>query len=255
MPLPKPPHGVRTILDTGLTLPAISEETVALTRWFHRLLVLRTPEANDELVRTLHAITDKSAVRTGQGPRLACAKGCAYCCSTHVTVLAPEVFALARAVRGAAKHGALHDRLRGHVATQATMDLAARRLAGVGCAFLVDSACSAYARRPMTCRMFASFDVRACVAAAAGGPDAISQPQDYVTLRSLLAVITYAAMQAAGLPVAGYELNRTVSALVDAPGHEADWYGGSDPFGGGTHDALSTDVRRSIDAFVAAAGL
>jgi hypothetical protein len=219
------------------------------------LLVLRTPEGNDELVRTLHAITDKSAVRTGQGPRLACAKGCAHCCSTHVTVLAPEAFALARAVRGRAKHGALHDRLRGHVETQATFDLAARRLAGVACAFLVDNVCSAYARRPMTCRMFASFDVRACVAAATGGPDAIPQPQDYVTLRSLLAVITYAAMQAAGLPVAGYELNRTVLALVDTPEREADWYGAGEPFGGGAHDALSDEVRRSIDAFVVAAGL
>jgi len=88
-----------------------------------------------------------------QGRRLACAKGCAACCRSHLTIpvyplelvgiywYATE--RLAEPVRGRLK-----EQLRNHAS-------------GAPCPFLVDEACSIYPLRPMACRQFNVFD-RVC---------------------------------------------------------------------------------------------
>lgn len=252
--LQPPPQIVRELIARGLPPAPLLEQTTALTRYFHRLLVLRTAAANDELVRVLHAIADLSLARARPDRAFACRKGCASCCSNHVSILAPEAFALARRLRGV-RHAATHDRLRAHVAIQGSMALRERRIAGVFCGVLTEGACAAYAARPLVCRMFNSFDLAACLTSAAGGPSAIPQWTDHATLRSTLGVILFAAMAAAGLTPGGHELNRTVAALVDDPGLEARWYAGEDPFETHANDMLSPDVRVSIAAFAASAGL
>ena len=249
---PLPPVIVRDLLTRGLPAAPVSEQTVALTRYFYRLLCLRTPAANDAVVGVLHGIAEASLKRSAPPRGFACARGCSTCCSNHVTILAPEAFALARAVR---RDVAVRARLGGHVDAQARMDLPERRAAGVSCGLLVDRACSAYRLRPLVCRMFGSFDLAACLTSAATGVSAIPQWYDHATLRSLLGIMLFAGMEAAGVPARGYELNGMLSILIDTPSLEARWYAGDDPFDSQPRDALSDEVHRSIAAFAAAAGL
>lgn len=243
-----PPHQVRQLVDGGMALPERREMTAALARYFHRLLVQRTPEANDEFVRVFHAIADRSMVRNRPAQPLMCGKGCSLCCRSQVAVLAPEAFALARAIRSKARHAELHERIRERAALYTRTTLTERRRAGSQCSFLVADICSAYAERPLTCRMLASFDLRACEISAAGGEDRIPQPNDYHLVRSLLAMAAYAAIGAAGLPVAAYELNASLATLLDAPDGEARWYAGDEPFArDASSSQLSADFLAAVD--------
>lgn len=248
-----PPHTVRALIDGGLPLPAMLEATTALTRYLHRCVMARSSEGNDEFVRTLHAIATSSMVRARPAAKIMCGKGCSLCCRSHVSIMAPEAFALARTIRGR-RHAALHGRLRGMAALVAVTTVTERRRAAVYCSFLVDDACSVYAARPLTCRMLVSLDFRACEVSAAGGEDRIPQPNDYAQLRSLLGMCAFAALRAAGLPLVAYELNQLMTRLVDDPGAEARWYAGEAVLEGG-QDALAPEFLVSVERAVREAGL
>lgn len=248
-----PPHAVRALLDRGMPLPEDQAATVALTRWLHRLLQQRSPEANDEYARTLHDIADRSMARARLDRPIMCGKGCSFCCRSHVSILAPEAFALARSIRGQ-RHAALHGRIAGMAALVPTTTITERRRAGVDCSFLVDNACSVYAARPLTCRMLASFDLTACQRSAAGAEDRIPQPGSYAEMRSLLGMCAFAALRAAGLPLTAYELNQIIHQLVEAPELEARWYAGAPVLTTGL-DPLAPAFLASVDVAVRAAGL
>ena len=254
MAVPAPPVVVRELLARGLPVTPSHEQTTALTRYFHRLLLARTPEANDQLVRVLHGVADASLARARPPQPFACAPGCTTCCSNHVTILAPEAFALARLHRGT-RHASVRERLRAHSAVQARLALPERRAAGIYCGFLDGGLCSTYAARPLVCRMFGSFDVAACLRSAAGEGSSIPQSSDHHVLRSTIGIMLFAAMAAAGLKPRGYELAGAVTALADDPGLEARWYRGDDGLRSHPNDALSPDVQRSALAFAASAGL
>lgn len=101
-----------------------------------------------------------------QGRRLACAKGCAACCRSHLTIpIYPlELMGLywyATERLEEPLRSSLADQLRGYVQ-------------GSPCPFLVGGACSVHPMRPIACRQFNVFD-QVC----AEGEDAwYSRPQD-----------------------------------------------------------------------------
>ena len=254
MAVPAPPAAVRDLLARGLPVAPSHEQTTALTRYFHRLLTLRTPEANDQLVGVLHGVADASRARARPPRAFACAPGCSTCCSNHVTVLAPEAFALARRHR-ASRHAPVQQRLRAHRDLQDRTSLLERRAAGQYCGFLDGGLCSTYPARPLVCRMFGSFDFAACLQSAAGEGASIPQSIDHHTLRSTIGIMLFAAMAAAGLRPRGYELAGAVTALFDDPGLEGRWYRGDDGLVSQPRDALSAEVRASAAAFAASAGL
>lgn len=225
---PNPPAAVRKLVDIGLVFPIDKAALNSLVHYLHLLLTLRTPAANDAFVRTVHAIAQASARRIPRARELACAGGCALCCRAHVSVLAPEAFALARAARLVAAGEA---RVRALAAIIPETNVAARRRNGIGCSLLEDNLCSVYAARPLTCRMMASFSLRACEVAAMGGPDLVPQPGEFPNIRGFLALAAYAALAGAGLPLTAYELNQTLVQLFDDPGAEARYYAGGADFG------------------------
>ncbi len=255
--IPPPPHAVRLILDTGLALPEERAQTVALARYGHRLLAARDAEGNDAFVALLHAVAERSTARHRPPQPLACGKGCSFCCRAHVSLLAPEAFALARVLRGKARFAAVPARLAASAEASRTLDLAARRAAGLACALLVDDLCSVYAARPLTCRMFASFSLTACETAAAGGADAVPQPGEFHTVRSLVAMAGYAAMHAAGMPLVAYELSQTLERLLAEPDLERRYHAGEDALAAadGTCDALDAGFVRAVERLAADAGL
>jgi len=254
---PNPPSMVRKLTDTGIVFPLDRGVLQALVQHLHRLLLLKTPAANDAFAGLLHAIADASARRTTRARELACRGGCALCCRAHVSLLAPEAFALARAARAVADPAALAGRIDALAAIIPTTDVATRRRTGIGCSFLVDDLCSAYAARPLTCRMMGSFSLRACEVTAMGGPDLVPQPGEYPNVRIMLALAAYAALHGAGLPLRAYELNQTLAQLLAEPDLEARYYAGEAGFGVSmpSHDVLAPAFIAQITALAAEAKL
>lgn len=82
--------------------------------------------------------------------RLACAKGCATCCKTHVTIpvypleLVGLFWYLSDVIATDRKEAVLH--------------LLSEFIPGRGCPFLVDEACAVHPMRPLACRFFNVFN-------------------------------------------------------------------------------------------------
>lgn len=101
-----------------------------------------------------------------QGRRLACGKGCAACCRSHLTIPVYPlelvgIYWYATERLEEPMRSRLKAQLRAHVS-------------GAPCPFLVDEACSIHPLRPMACRQFNVFD-----SVCAEGEDAFhTRPQD-----------------------------------------------------------------------------
>jgi hypothetical protein len=201
------------------------DESVALVRWFARLLAARTPEAGDLFVETLSAVVDAGTRRHKVAEPLACHKGCGSCCHQQVSVAAPEIFAVARGVR------------RSKALAEHRARLAARpdRKAGEPgrlldpakpCAFLKDEACSIHAFRPMVCRAIVSLSKPACLRRFEAGNGGIPYPRPYEAIRHWADTAVWTAHAAAGLEPRTFDFEAGVALLLDDPGREARWYAG-----------------------------
>lgn len=229
-----PPQIVRTLMSKGCMAEfAVGssafnpDESVALVRWFLRLLRERREEATDALFETMAAITDASLARHKPPQPMACSKGCGHCCHQKVSVNAVEAFAIARKLRKARDLPAHRARLAARPDWR-ERDLARAFDAAKPCAFLADAVCSIHAVRPVSCRIYASLDVAACIRRLEAGNGHILWPRSHDPIRSWLNTALWAAHQAAGLRPRTYDLGDAVAALLDDPGIEARWYGGED---------------------------
>jgi len=201
------------------------DESVALVRWFTRLLAARTPEAGDMFVETLDAVFDAGARRHKVAEPLACHKGCGTCCYQQVSLSAPEIFAVARGVRRSkalpehrARLAARPDRRNqdpGRVLDPAKP-----------CAFLVAETCSIHAFRPMVCRAIVSLSKPACLRRFEAGSGGIPYPRPYEAIRHWADTSVWTAHEAAGLEPRTYNLETGVALVLDDPGREARWYAG-----------------------------
>jgi hypothetical protein len=102
---------------------------------------------------------------------VACRKGCAFCCYGWVAASAPEVFRIAQFIKQGPPEEVERSMQRIERANRATIgrDENLRLKDRQPCAFLVESACTAYAERPLVCRGMASNAVAACESAFADG--------------------------------------------------------------------------------------
>ena len=166
--------------------------------------------------------------------KLACRKGCSYCCHSYVSVTAPEAFLLGAAIATA------HKRL----PASATAALLARceRTAGhtpaerfgkkLPCPLLVDGACSAYAARPFMCRQVTSFAVEPCIEEYEGREGEISVSSRHLAHAANAQVAMLAAVAACGRPPVSYELSAALTAVLATPDAQARWLEGEDVFAG-----------------------
>ncbi len=98
-------------------------------------------------------------------PRLACDKGCSYCCHYHVYVYPIEVLALAEFISKLddPTQTAIESRLAHNVARISTLTVDQHIATNVRCALLDDNGkCIAYALRPLACRKHHSVDGISC---------------------------------------------------------------------------------------------
>ncbi len=229
------------------------DESVALVRWFARLLGERRADAGDLLVETLVTVLGTSAARH-RGPQpLACAKGCAFCCYQKVSVNAVELFAVARQLRRARDL----DRHRARLAARPERDYAAGKVfdAAKPCAFLVDEVCSIHPFRPSPCRIIVSYDARACAQRVADGNGLIPWPQAQEPIRRWLNTALWAALATQGLETRTYDLEAGTALLLADPGLEARWYAGDDGLAAAADPPLPAALRPEIDQLRALARL
>jgi Fe-S-cluster containining protein len=166
---------------------------------------------------------------------LACNKGCSWCCSLEVKLSAPEVLAIADYLRDSLPNEKLQD-LRTRLAELAPKvrqaSPAARQRLRIPCPLLVNSQCSVYLVRPLSCRGWNSFDARACESSYNNfhrGNVPFS-----VTMRDLNVAITEGLSQGAkeaGLQGDKLELISALHVALETPDIEAKWLAGEYVFG------------------------
>lgn len=215
---------------------------------FAHTLAHESPEAT--LLQAWDSFDGNVAIQCEGQPAVACAKGCASCCSLRVTALAPEVFVLADYLRATApalqRHGIdLIGAVREADAATRGLDEAARVAARRRCAFVVQGVCLIHGARPLSCRGHASHDRRACADAAAGRVDEVPYSGPHRLVRLLLQAALQAALREQDKAWGAYELNHALVLALDRPDAQAAWARGEDPL---AEAAADLELREAMAA-------
>jgi len=228
-------------LVRGIDLASTDREPMAaLTRHLHVLFEKAKQTGGIEApVQYLHTQISTTTRRLADIP-VACGKGCAHCCHSWVSVTAPEVLYVARALRKRGRHAVA--RVSATDAVTGPLDFIARQRQPVACPQLVDNACSVYSDRPTVCRFTASADASACERAymEISGED-LPRPRLYLMGRNIYAIALAGALRRAGLPFFAYEFNAALACALSTPEPERTWLAGQDIF--------ATIPRDPVDVF------
>ena len=190
--------------------------------------------ASEAAVIALDLLEATMARRTSRQP-IECARGCSFCCTTVVSITAPEAFRLARwlSQNAATLPPALAPAAiieRADERAGATLpELLRRRLP---CVLLIDNACGAYTARPSNCRRLLSSSKAACKADFEGVPTRIPMVEEAMQKGAHVRALLLAAVAAAGLPTTGYELSQALAIALREPQAEQRWLAGEDVFAG-----------------------
>jgi uncharacterized protein len=180
-----------------------------------------------QAIRTHHEQIDQLAVKIKAKPtvKFDCKPGCSYCCNLRIEATPPDVFILARRLRGLPPDelNDLLSRLRDHSAKATGLRMEDFFLT---CTLLVNGHCSVYEDRPTMCRKYFSMDVEECKK-----PDAAAPEDGEMVIKS--AAMIYGTTQAyirARLPHSSHELGQALLiALTDATAEDR-WYKGEEVF-------------------------
>ncbi len=209
----------------------------------------------DGLLMQAYASFERNVEIQAEGtPALACHKGCATCCTLRVTATAPEVLMIGRYVRWSADKlkAALNIDLAERIFTADEktrgLDEQQRVALRLRCPYIHHGACLIYQVRPLACRGHASYDVRACLEAAAGRSGEIPYSAPHMMVRSLVQNAMQSALRDGGLAFGIYELNHAVRlALGDEICCRA-WLSGEDVFAPAAVSELSAEeMGRTYD--------
>lgn len=220
----------RQLLGKGLPLQPKAAEVVAVAMAVKAKLeeVGNTRRASEAAELAQDLVEASIAARPPTLQKIACAKGCAYCCHTLVAVTPPEAFRLANAVRAGLAAGMSADAViaRGKpLIGIATNDRIGRKLA---CPLLVDGACSVYRHRPLVCRQATSLDLAACIDEFEGRNLTSRVPISgaYQQHSSNAHITLLAALRALGLSSDPLELASALEVALLDPQAETRWLAG-----------------------------
>jgi Fe-S-cluster containining protein len=185
--------------------------------------------------RRLDEVIDASLA--GHAVKVACTRGCSYCCSLQVQVQPHETFALAAWLR---RHFAperlaqVMQRLRDNAERTHAMGDEARKRSNLACALLgEDGACTAYEARPAQCRRFHSTRLEVCKASFADpADDSVESPAHPAVTHNADVIITQAqhAVRDAGLDATPMDMNLALLEALDNPKALRRWRDGKKPF-------------------------
>jgi Fe-S-cluster containining protein len=224
----------RQILTKGMPLQPRSSEIVAVAQ----VIKAKFDEAGNarrasEAAELAQSLAETSlAARPSTQQKIACAKGCNYCCHTFVAITAPEAFRLAEAVRSMKTAGMEPDSIRARAQPLIGVSPADRMGAKFPCPLLVEGGCSVYRERPLVCRQATSTNLAACIDEFEGRNLAARIPISGVHLQhaSNAHMTLLGAMRAAGFPTDALELAAALEVVLAAPDAEARWLRGEDVF-------------------------
>lgn len=190
------------------------------------------PVGASDCARFALSLLDASLSRTRKGP-IECARGCNFCCSSPVSVTAPEALLLSAWIKRNAV-GREDDRQPRAIAAMAQPRtgrsieelIAARQ----PCVLLRDGACMAYDARPGNCRRLFSTSRAACEADFKGAAVVIPTVAEAMQKATHIRALQLGAIAAVGRPVVAYELSQALAIALATPDAEALWLTGEDVF-------------------------
>ncbi len=201
----------------------------------------REPQRLEAAVVKFHRRLDEviDASLAGHAVKVACTRGCSFCCSLQVQVQPHETFTLAAWLRrhfDAARLAAVTARLASNAAKTREMGDAARKRSNLACALLgEDGACTAYEARPAQCRRFHSTRLEVCKASYANpADDSIASPAHPAVTHNADVIITQSqhAVRDAGLDATPVDMNLALLEALENPKALRRWRDGKKPFVG-----------------------
>jgi hypothetical protein len=149
----------RALLREGVARRCSGEERVAAALALCEMLrAAPTPDAALATARAALALFEASERRAPAQARIACRKGCNWCCHLFVTATVPEILLLSGGGPLPAREGV------GRPPAEARAQGPASRIGRkVACPVLTEAGCARYERRPLMCRVTTSLDVQACI--------------------------------------------------------------------------------------------
>jgi Fe-S-cluster containining protein len=221
----------RTLLDGGVDVMARDgRQVAALMRVLHDLAeVSKARHTVAPLMEFVIANMTASMDRFSDA-RVACGRGCFYCCLVWVDATPAEILHLGNSLAGERREAALSAVLAGLQQTGGLSQQQRERFVSP-CPMLVDKACSVYAERPLACRALAALDAKTCERAFAQLSDElIDVPQPYILAGYGYRLALDGALKRAGLVYHPVELASGLATALTCLGAEAEWLAGGDPF-------------------------
>jgi hypothetical protein len=170
--------------------------------------------------------------------KLACGKGCSYCCHYRVMVTATEAFAIADAIQSRFdidQRGTLIEKLKANRALTAPMTAKEHEATNIACAFLAgDGACTVYDSRPIACRKHHSADVTPCKITFDDPSVSMGSPQSPPRREIAEGVISGSMLAArdAGVDTSFYEMTAAVLEALESKSAAKRWRAGKVAFPG-----------------------
>jgi Fe-S-cluster containining protein len=201
----------------------------------------RDPKRLATAVVRFHARVDEvvDATLRGHSLKVACRRGCSFCCSLQVQVAPHETFTLADWLRkhfSAERLATVTARLRDNAAKTRALGDAARKRSNLACALLGDDgACTVYEARPAQCRRFNSTDLEICKASYANpADDTIASPNHPAVAHNAAVIVTQTnhAVRDAGLDATPVDMNLALLDALENPKAWRRWRDGKKPFVG-----------------------
>jgi hypothetical protein len=206
-------------------------EVVALMRvLLERVRESQRAQTVRPLMDFLLANIDQAGLRVAN-VKVACGKGCAHCCNSWVSVIAPEVIHVVNSLgpRRAVAQAAVNDvlmRSRGKSHQERGKMVAA-------CPLLVERVCTVYPNRPLTCRTGTSLDVGACERGyTLRIGEEVPVPTVHARMRLGYSLAVSGALRHAGLNHAPYEFHSALERVMTTAECEARWLAGADILAG-----------------------
>ncbi len=224
----------RQLLGKGLPLQPKTSEILAIAQVVKaKLGEADNPRRASEAAELAQTLAETSlAARPPTQQKIACTRGCAYCCHTFVAITPPEAFRLAAAVRSGQAAGMSADAVRERGRALVGVSPEARIGGKLACPLLVDGGCSVYRFRPLVCRQATSLDVDVCIDEFEGRNLAARIPISGVHLQhaSNAHITLLGAMRASGFATDALELAAALDTALTEPNAEARWLAGEDVF-------------------------
>ena len=197
----------------------------------HMVSILRDEERSQRAsdvsayAQRLHEIT----LRALKPTKVACAKGCYYCCHTFVTIVPAEVFRVAQVLRK--RTDDIRTRINETQAKTADIPQSEKWHSLVPCPLLEAESCSVHEVRPLTCRGCVSTSAEVCNRIYMEGKKEIPlTPIEYNSVTTATAAALSAALRLVGLKDRAIDWNGALAAALATPDSEERWLAGEDIF-------------------------